>query len=465
MLGRRRPQWRAALITLDGLAATIAFVTAGFVRFGTDFRSDWEVTLELPPVIAIAVGFPLIVVASYAFSGLYRPTLAWSAETEVRHLGRGLVSALAVTLGLLFWFKLPQVSRIMIGLTFTSLGIVSLLVRSLVRTTNKRRYTQSRGLRQVLLVGNGDFAPALMRRINARVDLGMSVVGRIADGNDDTTLIGDLDTLRETLRDNVVDDVVLCLGPNQSTRIDELIAACEEQGKAVYIGIDLASSAMAEGEWLHVDTLPLLALTRQADHQLLLVVKRMLDIIGAALGLVLLSPIFLSATASIALRDGRPIFFSQRRGGLNGRTFHAHKFRTMVSDAESLREDLIDDNERSGPVFKLALDPRITRSGRLLRKTSIDELPQLWNVLKGEMSLVGPRPQPVIEVAAYDFWHRRRLSMPPGITGLWQITARHDEDFNRWMELDLQYIDRWSLLLDLRILLLTPWALVRTPGH
>ena len=159
------------------------------------------------------------------------------------------------------------------------------------------------------------------------------------------------------------------------------------------------------------------------------------------------------------------MFFSQDRGGLSGRTFPAHKFRTMVDDAEDQRAGLVSQNERTGPVFKIEDDPRVTPVGGFLRKTSIDELPQLWNVFKGEMSLVGPRPQPVIEVAAYDFWHRRRLSMRPGITGLWQITARNDPDFNRWMELDLQYIDRWSLLLDLRILVLTPWALFRTPGH
>ena len=465
MLGRRRPQWRAALITLDAVAAATAFIVAGFIRFGTNFRVDWEITLDLPAVTTVAVVFPAIVLASYGFAGLYRPNLAWSAEAEVRHLGRGIVTALAVTLGVLFWFKLPQVSRIMIALTFGSLGFTSLVARSAVRISNKRRYGRDRGLRQVLIVGTSPLAADLTSRIASRVDLGMAVVNQVSSIAPANATAAGVAAVRETLRDHVVDDVVLCLTTEESARTDELIAACQEQGKAVYVGIELAGSAMAEGEWLHVDTIPLLALSRKADHQLQLVAKRGLDIFGASVGLLFLSPLVAITMAYIALIDGLPIFFSQQRGGHNGRPFSAHKFRTMVIDAENLREDLLDDNERSGPVFKLDQDPRITRSGRLLRKTSIDELPQLWNVIKGEMSLVGPRPQPVIEVEAYDFWHRRRLSMRPGITGLWQITARHDEDFNRWMELDLQYIDRWSLLLDLRILVLTPWALVRTPGQ
>ena len=141
------------------------------------------------------------------------------------------------------------------------------------------------------------------------------------------------------------------------------------------------------------------------------------------------------------------------------------KFRTMVDGAEAMREDLIDQNERTGPAFKIADDPRITRFGRWLRKTSIDETPQLLNVFLGQMSLVGPRPQPLEEVAEYDLWHRRRLSMRPGITGLWQVQARNDPSFGAWMDLDLEYIDRWSLGLDFSVLIRTPTALVRTPGE
>ncbi len=159
--------------------------------------------------------------------------------------------------------------------------------------------------------------------------------------------------------------------------------------------------------------------------------------------------------------DGRPVLFRQERVGLHGRPFQVVKFRTMATDAEARLEELAALNEIRGPAFKLTHDPRMTRTGRILRATSIDELPQLWNVLLGEMSIVGPRPPLPAEVAGYDLWHRRRLSMKPGITGLWQVEARRDQDFDRWVELDLAYIDRWSVWLDLKIMVRTIPAMLQ----
>jgi lipopolysaccharide/colanic/teichoic acid biosynthesis glycosyltransferase len=181
-----------------------------------------------------------------------------------------------------------------------------------------------------------------------------------------------------------------------------------------------------------------------------LVVKRILDVVVSALALVILSPIMLAVALLVRVREGPPVLFRQTRVGLHGRRFDVLKFRTMATDAEARHAELAD---RSDPrAFKLTDDPRITPTGRFLRRTSLDELPQLWNVLKGEMSLVGPRPAPPREVEAYDLWHRRRLSMKPGITGLWQVTARRSEVFDDRASLDLNYIDRWSLWLDMKIL-------------
>jgi lipopolysaccharide/colanic/teichoic acid biosynthesis glycosyltransferase len=202
------------------------------------------------------------------------------------------------------------------------------------------------------------------------------------------------------------------------------------------------------------------------DRELALAAKRLLDIVGSACGLIVLSPILLGVTVAIALRDGRPILFRQSRAGLNGRPFQIAKFRTMGRDADALRAELRAHNEIDGNAsFKMTNDPRITPIGRFLRRTSLDELPQLWNVLKGEMSLVGPRPHPFDDVAGYDDWHRRRLSMKPGITGLWQIGARTEASFDRWVAKDLEYIDRWSLWLDLRVIIATVPALLRAEGR
>jgi exopolysaccharide biosynthesis polyprenyl glycosylphosphotransferase len=196
-----------------------------------------------------------------------------------------------------------------------------------------------------------------------------------------------------------------------------------------------------------------------------LVAKRLLDITGAAALLVLLSPLMLILALAVRQDSAGRALFKQRRVGLHGRTFEVLKFRTMHDGAEDRLTELMELNEIRGHAFKLTADPRVTRVGRWLRRTSLDELPQLWNVLRGEMSLVGPRPPLVSEVQGYNVWHRRRLSMKPGMTGLWQVRARTEQDFDRWVETDLEYIDSWSLWLDLRILLRTIPAVLNREGR
>ncbi len=194
--------------------------------------------------------------------------------------------------------------------------------------------------------------------------------------------------------------------------------------------------------------------------------KRALDVTGAAIGLVLLGPLLVAVALLVRVIDGSPVLFVQERAGLDGVPFRIVKFRTMRIGADAERAELRALNEVAGGAsFKLADDPRVTRSGRFLRRTSLDELPQLWNVLLGEMSLVGPRPHPFDDVAGYDDWHFRRLSVKPGLTGLWQVSARSNPDFDTWVRLDLEYIDSWSLGLDIRILAATIPALLRTDGR
>ncbi|HEY7599780.1 MAG TPA: sugar transferase, partial [Candidatus Limnocylindrales bacterium] len=201
------------------------------------------------------------------------------------------------------------------------------------------------------------------------------------------------------------------------------------------------------------------------DRAVGLLAKRLIDVVAAAGGLVVLSPLLLLIGAWIWRTEGRPALFRQQRVGEHGRLFTLLKFRTMTVDAEERLAELAAANEIRGRAFKLSDDPRLTRSGAFLRRTSLDELPQLWNVLRGEMSLVGPRPPLPREVEGYDVWHRRRLSMKPGMTGLWQVSARREPDFDRWVNVDLEYIDRWSLLLDLKIMLRTVPAIISGEGR
>jgi exopolysaccharide biosynthesis polyprenyl glycosylphosphotransferase len=225
---------------------------------------------------------------------------------------------------------------------------------------------------------------------------------------------------------------------------------CEEEGKIVRVPVNVLDRAFAAARVEELDGTPVYSLVSGPDRVLSLIAKRTIDVVVAAAGLVVLSPVLLATALAVRLREGPPVLFRQVRVGLHGRRFEVLKFRTMSIDAEAKYAELVD---RSDPrAFKLTDDPRITPTGRFLRRTSLDELPQLWNVLRGEMSLVGPRPAPPREVDAYDLWHRRRLSMKPGITGLWQVSARRTDDFDDRAQLDLSYIDRWSLWLDFKIL-------------
>jgi len=219
------------------------------------------------------------------------------------------------------------------------------------------------------------------------------------------------------------------------------------------------------GRLEELDGLAIYSLTRGPDRALALAIKRLVDLVAGTAAAIVLSPLMVVIAVAIAIDSGRPVLFRQKRVGQHGRTFDVIKFRTMGLGAEGRLADLAHRNEIRGPAFKLASDPRVTRIGTYLRRTSLDELPQLWNVMRGEMSLVGPRPPLPAEVAGYDVWHRRRLSVKPGMTGLWQIRARRETDFNRWVQADLEYIDRWSLWLDLKIIAQTIPAVITGSGR
>jgi exopolysaccharide biosynthesis polyprenyl glycosylphosphotransferase len=277
-------------------------------------------------------------------------------------------------------------------------------------------------------------------------------------------ILGEIAEIPRIVESNVVDDVIFAVHRRELDRLEDLFLSLQEQGIRTRFAMDLFPHTRARVELEELDGMPLLSFATTPTSQLQLMLKRGLDVAVAALLLLIALPIASMIALAIWLTSGGSVFFRQTRCGLNGRFFTLYKFRTMVEDAEERRRELLHLNEMDGPVFKLRSDPRVTGVGRFLRRFSLDELPQLWNVLRGDMSLVGPRPPIPEEVAKYQRWQRRRLAMKPGLTCLWQVSGRNDLDFDRWMQLDLEYIDSWSPTLDFKILLKTIPAVLSGKG-
>jgi exopolysaccharide biosynthesis polyprenyl glycosylphosphotransferase len=270
--------------------------------------------------------------------------------------------------------------------------------------------------------------------------------------------IGDIEAV---LHSTVVDEVAVCLPPEHGAFVEPVTRLCEEEGLVVRIPLVEGASAVPGGRFEDFEGIRLQSLVFGPDRTLGLIAKRLIDVAGGLVGLLLFSPVIVVAAVAIRLDGLGPVLFRQVRVGLRGRPFRVLKLRTMVPDAEARRAELLEHNEIRGPAFKVTHDPRVTRIGRFLRRTSMDEVPQFWNVVRGEMSLVGPRPPLPEEVAGYNLWHRRRLAMKPGMTGLWQVSARREGDFDRWVRIDLDYIDGWSLWLDVKIILRTVPAMIQ----
>jgi exopolysaccharide biosynthesis polyprenyl glycosylphosphotransferase len=331
-------------------------------------------------------------------------------------------------------------------------------LRALIGVFQLKIRPHFREIRNVVIVGGGSRALRMYEELASHPDCKYKLLGfvdprplstpEIAD-----RLLGRVEDLEEILMKRVVDEVVITL-PMKSNyaAIERVIEICERGGVQLQYCADLFETSIAK----HIcseehDYRRVVLKMVHDDHRKY--IKRALDIAGAAFGLIVLSPLFLAVAILIKYTSKGPIFFRQERYGLNKRTFFIYKFRSMVENAEAAQAKLEHMNQNSGPVFKIFADPRVTKIGAILRKTSIDELPQLFNVLKGEMSLVGPRPLNMRDVGKFsEAWLMRRFSVKPGLTCIWQVSGRSNISFDHWMALDLHYIDHWSLLLDMKIL-------------
>ena len=367
------------------------------------------------------------------------------------------------TLGLvltMYLFNIPPVARgVVIWFGFISFGLV-FAKEELLRWLARTKVAQAQYRRRVILVGASDETERMEAELKAKSEEEVEILGRL-----DLSQTS-VQCLVEMLHEYSVNSVILSVKHAYFEQIEAAIRACELEGVEAWLVADFFKAQISHTSFDDFYGWPVLVFRSTPESSWPKVAKQLLDSVGSFLALVCFWWLFALIALLIKLTSPGPAFFRQQRSGINGRPFTIYKFRTMVTNAEQLKHELAAMNEMSGPVFKVSNDPRVTRIGKFLRKFSLDELPQLFNVLRGEMSLVGPRPLPVDEVKRFnDLAHRRRLSVKPGLTCLWQISGRSNvSDFRDWVRLDLEYIDNWSLWLDFSILWRTLPAVLAGTG-
>lgn len=449
--------FRRVMIFFDLCIVVVSFVGGYFLAGNISHLSPLKSYLWILPLLLFIWGGLL-----YHF-GMY-------TSFRIKQIGEILwivfktgVGGIFIFGGFTFAFKLTEISRIFLSLVF----IITMILISLEKVFLILffRYIRAKGYnyRNLLIVGTGKRAQHFIDIVNKHSAWGLKILGLIDKDKSKVgtfingyKIMGTLFDIPEIIHNNVVDEVVFVVPHSWLNEIEEAVLFLEIEGVRTHLAVDHFQLRFARAKAMELHGIPLVTFESTPDKIWHLFIKRIIDIVFSTIGLIVTSPLFLIVAVLIKLTSKGPVLFKQQRCGYNGRKFTLYKFRTMVEDAEQRHSELLRYNEMSGPAFKMTNDPRITKIGKVLRKFSIDELPQLLNVLKGDMSLVGPRPPLPSEVNNYKSWQRRRLSMRPGITCLWQVCGRNKiANFDEWARLDLEYIDNWTLGMDFKILFKT----------
>jgi len=434
-----------------------------------------EVPLELRQQLGLLVVIAPIWALVFRLVRTDQPMRTRARWHQVGVVARSVTLGVGLLAAFLYLTRLVVVPRSVL-LTFFLLNlVVGVASRIMIHETLRWFRAHGRNTKEVVLVGTTRRARRVVELFRDHPEWGMRVVALLGRGGAGTSLVGKevhglpvvgtVDDLLQILRERVVDEVVFAVPEIELDQVASALRVCEMVGVQGRVMMDFLDLDVARVGVDTVGSVPTLSFASTAEGSLGMAAKGLFDFVGAAALLALVSPLYTLIAAAIRLTSPGPILFRQARCGLNGREFQIYKFRTMVEGAERLRDHLSHRrNDQDGPVFKLARDPRVTWIGAFLRKTSLDELPQLINVLKGEMSLVGPRPELRCVLDSFEDWQLRRLSVKPGLTGLWQVSGRCETTFADRIRLDLQYIDRWSLGLDFKILALTIPAVLTGRG-
>ena len=481
MIKEKEQVFRKLLMFLDVFVVAASFFITIFFRKNLDlwYRIDFfpgkHVFGELSNVSKYMNILPLILFAwwaSLSSSGLYESFRRKNLFEIVWGVIKSTFFVMIVLATVTFLFKLNFISRSLMTLFFFATCLLLIIERFSIVCFLRFLRKQGYNYRNILLVGTGTRAENFIKLVHKHNEWGLRIIGLIDAEKDmlgkdirGEKVIGTLEDIPEILHQKVVDEVIFIVPRAWLSIIEKSLLACEIEGVKTNIAADFFNMKIARSVSSDIEGIPLLGFKTTVPEEWQLLLKRIFDIIISLLGIVIFAPVFIALTVLIKfLSPGGPAVFKQVRSGLNGRKFVMYKFRTMVNDAEKDKDRLNVFNEMDGPVFKMKNDPRVTKFGIFLRSSSLDELPQLFNILKGDMSIVGPRPPIPMEVEKYEIWQRRRLSMKPGLTCLWQANGRNNVDFEKWMKMDLEYIDTWSLGLDFKIILKTIPAVLFSTG-
>lgn len=435
-----------SIYNFSGMAYVNMPTIEGLVFFAT---KNWQLTATFVPIWLILL----------IKLGIYKDFRTRPFNEVIKIIIKVGILSVFVLSSIFFILQMKLTSRLFVG-TFTIITIILLIIDKKL-TCHVLDKIHEKGYNQInlLIVGTGRRAQEFIKVVKENANWGLNIVGLIDDEHgmfgkeiEGYRVLGRLQDIPAILHWKVVDRVIFVVPRLWLHRLDEVIMACEREGIATSISMDLYDLRIAHIRQTNFSTFPLLEFETFHAKEWELFIKRIFDIVLSIIFILLASPIFLITAIAIKLTSKGPVFYSQNRSGLNGRKFTLFKFRSMIVGAEIKKKHLEKMNEMDGPVFKMKKDPRITTVGKIIRKLSVDELPQLFNVLKGDLSIVGPRPPLPVEVEMYQLWQRRRLSLKPGITCIWQVSGRNNINFERWMEMDLEYIDNWSLWLDVKIL-------------
>ena len=453
-------------VVIDTMAIVTAFITAYYIRSQSVSLDPmkhytWIFFIVLPVWYSLFVKF-----------GLYASLRTRSMASIFMDVVKVHIVGTILTSSVIYLIEPHGFRRLLLGY-FVLLSVAFItLEKALLKLLLANLRRRGRNYRNILIVGCNERAQHLASLINEHAGWGLRIVGFLTHGEDSAEqkfagypVLGKLENIIDicTKRDinevakRAIDEVVFCLPAEHGKAADERWPLLEEMGITVRMVLDFYPSRSHRWDLSYInDQIPMMTFYGKPYDAGQLFLKRCLDILGALAGLGITALLFPFIALAIKLDSPGPLFFGQRRVRENGRVFRCWKFRSMYIDAEERKKDLLHLNEMQGAIFKIKNDPRITPVGAFLRKTSLDELPQFWNVLRGEMSLVGTRPPTPDEVERYELWHRKRICIKPGITGMWQVSGRNEiQEFDEVVRLDIEYIDTWTMWLDLKILLRT----------